>query len=96
MDRVLGAARDTASAERAAARQRADLAASTLAVEIERERERVATEIAAATAAQLSTIVEGARAECARFDAVIAAVLADLANRLAARLAALALEEAAS
>lgn len=96
MDRVLGAARDAARAERAAARHRADLAGATLVVEIEHERERVATEIAAATAAQLSTIVEGARAECARFDAVTAAVLADLAHQLAARLAALALEETAS
>jgi len=96
LDRALAAARGTANAERAAARHRAELAAATLAAEIERERDRVATEIARATEAQLSTIGAAARAECARFDAVVAGGLTDLAHRLAARLAALALDEAGS
>jgi hypothetical protein len=95
LDRALAAARDRAQVERAAARQRADLATTTLAVEIERERERVATEIARATEAQLSTIDAKARAECARFDAVVAEVVTKLAHALAARLAALAFEESA-
>jgi hypothetical protein len=96
LDRSLGAARDRANAERVAARHRADVAATTVAVEIDREHNRVATEIALATEAQLSTILTEARAECARFDAVVAEALADLAHALAARLATLAFEETAS
>lgn len=96
LDRMLEVAREAASAERAAAHHRAELAAASLAIEIERERDRVATALAAATDAQVLEIVGGARAECARFDAVVGEALGALAHRLSQRLATLALEEAPS
>jgi len=95
LDRALADARASAQAVRDAARRRADDAAAVLDAEIEHERARLATEIAAATDAQLAAIADRTRAELARYETVRGDVLDDLARRLADRLVAVALDEAA-
>jgi hypothetical protein len=94
LDRMVADARAAATATCEAARRRAEATAATLDAEIEREDARLAAEIAAATDAQVSTIATTTRAEIARFEAIEGVTLAELARRVAARLVALALEEA--
>jgi hypothetical protein len=94
LDRLIGDAHHAATARCEAARQRAEATAATLDAEIEHEDARLAAEITAATDAQVSAITTATGAEIARFDAIEGEALAKLAQRVAARLAALAVEEA--
>ena len=94
LDLAVVAAREAAEAIRAAARQRAEVAAATLDDELARERTRIAAEIAGESATQLRAIEESARVAIARFDAVRGDLLAPLARALAVRLVAIAIDEA--
>lgn len=94
LDRALVDARLIAESARALARQRADEAAAAQEAELARERERIATEIEAATRARIAELARTARDAVARYDAVRGPRLAEIARRVAARLVAIANEEA--
>lgn len=94
LDQSIAAARDAATAAARDARGRAEAAAAAIDGEIERVRAQIAAEIAAATDLQLDAIATQARAEAARFDAVRGDALEAIAEQLANRLAAIALDEA--
>jgi len=87
LDQRLAEARRVAAAARDAAHRRVAEAATTLAHEIARDRDRIDAEIDTATEAVLAAIAARADAEVARFESVRDVVVDALARALAARLA---------
>lgn len=94
LEQALVSARATAASRVAEARARTEELARDLAEQSAGERARVASDIAAATAAQEQVILAEASATLARFEQLRGEALADLAQRLARRLGELALAEA--
>jgi len=95
-DRALEGARAEATALVDAARRRASAADAMLTDEIAGQRARIAADIVVEVATQRTAIVEAARAEIARYQAVCGDVSVAIARLLAAKLGALARAEASS
>jgi vacuolar-type H+-ATPase subunit H len=93
LDRALDDARSAAATAVAAARRRAEASAASIDSELIHERIRIADEVVGATAAQIQAIAQNTRDQVSRYDAVRGDALGEIAHALAARLAALALDE---